>query len=111
MQVVACRAMALFRQQLSVELPAKLKKFDQILLQDGSSFTLHSELADIFPNRFKGCSPAAVECHMTTLLSDEQPVKLAISADIASERYYLPCCLLFPIFMISGKVWSLFSKL
>lgn len=90
MQAVACRAMALFQQQLSVKLPAKLKKFDQILLQDGSSFTLHPELADIFPNRFKGHSPAAVECHMTMSLADEQPVKLGISADTASERAYLP---------------------
>ncbi len=90
MQAVACRAMVLFSKQLSTELPAKLKQFDQILLQDGSSFALHPELADIFPNRFQGRSPAAVECHMTMSLADDQPLKLGISADTASERDYLP---------------------
>lgn len=90
MQAVVSRAMVLFGKQLSLELPAKLKVFDQILLQDGSSFALHPELADIFPNRFKGKSPAGVECHMTMSLADEQPVKLDITADTASERDYLP---------------------
>lgn len=90
MQSVASRAMLLFQQQLSIELPTKLKTFDQILLQDGSSFALHPELADIFPNRFKGHTPAAVEFHMTMSLADEQPLKLGISADTASERAYLP---------------------
>ena len=90
MQAVVTRAMALFSQQLSEELPSKLQCFKQILIQDGSSFALHPQLAEIFPNRFKGHSPAAVECHMSMTLADEQPVKLAISADTASERDYLP---------------------
>ncbi|MCF1437987.1 MAG: IS4 family transposase, partial [Shewanella sp.] len=90
MQAVVGRAMVLFSKQLSVELPSKLKCFEQILLQDGSSFALHPELAEIFPNRFKGNSPAAVECHMTMSLADDQPLKLGLSADTASERDYLP---------------------
>jgi hypothetical protein len=90
MQVVTCRAMALFKQELCLALPEKLKRFEQVLLQDGSSFALHPDLAEIFPNRFKGHSPAGVECHMTMSLADAQPIKLGISADTASERDYLP---------------------
>ena len=90
MQAVVTRAIALFSQQLSLELPARLKRFEQVLIQDGSSFALHPELAEVFPNRFKGKTPAAVECHMTVSLTDEQPFKLGISADTASERGYLP---------------------
>ncbi|EFE9206411.1 hypothetical protein VWS17_004506 [Escherichia coli] len=57
--------MALFRHQLSEALPSKLQQFEQVLLHDGSSFTLHPELAEIFSNRFKGHSPATVECDLT----------------------------------------------
>jgi hypothetical protein len=90
MRAVTLEAMALFRQQLSLELPEKLNRFEQVLLHDGSSFTLHPELASVFPNRFKTQNPAAIECHMTMSLTDEQPHKLEISADTASERTYLP---------------------
>jgi hypothetical protein len=90
MQVVTCRAMALLKQELCLALPEKLKRFEQVLLQDGSSFAIHPDLAEIFPNRFKGHSPAGVECHITMTLADAQPVKLEISADTASERDYLP---------------------
>jgi hypothetical protein len=90
MQVVTFRAMALFKQELCLALPKKLKRFEQVLLQEGSSFALHPDLAEIFPNRFRGHSPAGVECHMTMSLADAQPIKLGISADTASERDYLP---------------------
>jgi hypothetical protein len=90
MQVVTSQAMTLFKEDLCLALPEKLKRFEQVLLQDGSSFALHPDLAEIFPNRFKGLSPAGVECHMTMSLADAQPIKLEISADTASERDYLP---------------------
>jgi hypothetical protein len=90
MQVVTCRAMALFKQELCLALPEKLNRFEQVLLQDGSSFALHPDLAEIFPNRFKEHSPAGVVCHMTMSLADPQPIKLGISADTASKRDYLP---------------------
>lgn len=89
-RAITTLAMDLFKQQLSFELPKKLNKFEQILLHDGSSFKLHPELADVFPNRFKKHNPAAVECHMTMSLTNEQPLKLEISADTASERAHLP---------------------
>jgi hypothetical protein len=87
MQVVTCRAMVLFKQELCLELPEKLKLFEQVLLQDGSSFALHPDLAEIFPNRFKGHSPAGVECHMTMSLADAQPIKLGATW---LQRDYLP---------------------
>jgi hypothetical protein len=90
MQVVPCRAMALFKQELCLALPEKLKRFEQVLLQDGSAFALHPDSAEIFPNRFKGHPPAGVECHMTMSLADAQPIKLGIPADTASGRDYLP---------------------
>ncbi|WP_028117154.1 IS4 family transposase [Ferrimonas senticii] len=90
MEAVVAQAIRVFSNQLSAELPSKLKQFNQVLLQDGSSFAIHPDLAEIFPNRFKGKSPAAVECHMTMSLQDEQPAKLSISADTASERQFLP---------------------
>jgi hypothetical protein len=77
--------MALFKQELCLALPEKLKRFEQVLLQDGSSFALHPDLAEIFPNRFKGHSPAGIKCHMTMSLADVQPIKLGISAETASE--------------------------
>jgi len=90
MQFVTCRAMAWFKQELCLALPEKLKRFEQALLQVGSSFALHSDLAEIFPNRFKGHSPVGGECHMTMSQADAQPIKLGISADTASDRDYLP---------------------
>jgi hypothetical protein len=83
MQAVACRALS--RQELSSELPAKLRRFEQMLLHDSASFALHPGLVKVFPNRFKGRSPAGVES-----LADDQPVKLSISTDTASERDDLP---------------------
>lgn len=60
-----------------------------MLLQDGSSFHIHRDLADVYPSRFKR-NPAAVECHMTMSLKSVSPVAMSISADTASERDYLP---------------------
>ncbi|GFZ57199.1 hypothetical protein ENTKAS01_47230 [Enterobacter sp. AS-1] len=37
-----------------------LAGFEQVLLQDGSSFALHPQLAEHFPGRFNKHSPAAV---------------------------------------------------
>ncbi|PHM49439.1 transposase [Xenorhabdus miraniensis] len=72
-----------------VSSPQKLMKFKQVILQDGSSFKVHSALADIFPYRFKKTA-AAVECHMTMSLLTQSPLKMTVTADTASERAYLP---------------------
>ena len=68
-----------------------LAKFEDVLVQDGSSFRVHDALTDIFPRRFGhfgGC--AGVEVHATMSLLSDQITRLAISADTAPERPYLP---------------------
>lgn len=50
MQQLTQFAMARFVRELKSRLPVKLNCFDDILLQDGSSFRVHDALADIFPS-------------------------------------------------------------
>ena len=82
-------AMAQFTRQQCSQLPSKLSCFDDVLLQDGSSFHVHKDLANTYPSRFKR-SPAAIECHMTMSLKTFTPKAMTISADTASERDFLP---------------------
>ena len=89
MQQLALFAMAQFARKQCAQLPDKLSCFDDVLLQDGSSFHIHKDLADIYPSRFKR-SPAAIECHMTMSLKSFAPTAMTISADTASERDFLP---------------------
>ena len=63
MKELVTYAMIQFTQDTSSKLPSKLACFDDILLQDGSSFRMHDSLADVFPSRFKR-APAAIECHV-----------------------------------------------
>lgn len=58
-----------------VAVPKKLTKFQNVILQDGSSFKVHPALADVFPCRFK-TTAAAVECHLTLSLFTQSPVKV-----------------------------------
>ena len=82
-------AIAQFARQQCAQLPKKLSCFDDVLLQDGSSFHIHKALADVYPSRFKR-NPAAIECHMTMSLQTFNPTAMVVSADTASERAYLP---------------------
>ncbi len=75
-------AMAQFVEGISTLLPPKLSSFDDVLLQDGSSFSLHSGLADIFPSRFKK-DQAAIECHLSISLLSQSPKTRAVTADKA----------------------------
>ncbi|MBV7264535.1 IS4 family transposase [Photobacterium sp. WH77] len=76
-------------QKSSRSMPAKLSHFDDVILQDGSSFRVHDGLREVFPSRFKNY-PAAIECHMTMSLFDQSPKTMTVTADTASERTYLP---------------------
>jgi hypothetical protein len=67
-----------------------LSFFDDILLQDGSSFAIHAALAGVFPGRRTTISPAAVELHATMSLWSDQPLVLFVAPDTAGERDYLP---------------------
>lgn len=82
-------AMVQFTQDSALTLPQKLACFDDVLLQDGSSFRMHDSLAEVYPSRFKR-TPAAIECHVTLSLKNLSPCAMSITADTASERAYLP---------------------
>ena len=49
-----------------------LARFDDIVIQDGSSLALKDTLADVWPGRFNKISPAAIELHVTMSVSSEQ---------------------------------------
>lgn len=67
-----------------------LKRFSDILVQDGSSFALNDGLQDIYPGRFTKVSPAAVEVHCTYSLYKAQAISFGVAPDREAERAYLP---------------------
>lgn len=67
-----------------------LKEFDDIVIQDGSSFALNDSLQKIFPGRFSTISPAAVELHSSLSLLTGSPISLTLTPDTSSERAELP---------------------
>ncbi len=64
--------------------------FRQIILQDGTSFSVHAALQDVFPGRFKATNPAAVELHVAMDLLTEQVQSVVLTPDTDSEAQYLP---------------------
>ena len=52
-------------QVLEPEGMAAVARFNDIVIQDGSSFALKKDLKESFPGRFKTIAPAAVELHAT----------------------------------------------
>ncbi|WP_298771755.1 IS4 family transposase [uncultured Shewanella sp.] len=71
-------------------LPKRLKQFKQVILHDGSSLTVHPELASEFKGRFTKTAPAAVECHVSLSLFERKITRMNIAADSISEHDYLP---------------------
>ena len=67
-----------------------LAEFDQVMIQDGSSFGLRDDLADVFPGRFTHYKPAAVELQTTLALFEGVPSRLHLTPDTAPERDDLP---------------------
>ncbi|WP_115825774.1 IS4 family transposase [Xenorhabdus cabanillasii] len=82
-------AIAQFVEKHVIPPPKKFQRIKNVLLQDGSSFKVHSALSGTFAYRFSP-SLAAVECHMTLYLFTQVPTEMTITADTASERAYLP---------------------
>lgn len=80
----------LVSESLRPEQLSALAMFDDILLQDGTSFGVSAALKDVFPGRYTTQAPAAVELHATMSLWCDHPVSLAIAADTEGERVYLP---------------------
>ncbi len=67
-----------------------LDRFDDVWIQDGSSFALNNRLSAHFPGRFKKGSPAAAEIHCTYSLLEGQAVRLTVAPDTQAERNFLP---------------------
>jgi len=65
-------------------------RFEQIRLQDGTSFAVKDGLADTFPGRFTKVSPAAVELHVDLDLLSEAANRVVLSPDCMAERPFLP---------------------
>lgn len=64
--------------------------FDDIVIQDGSSFALNDDLADVYPGRFTKISPAALEIHCTYSVFEGQPNVIGVAPDHVGEREFLP---------------------
>lgn len=64
--------------------------FEDIILQDGSSFALKDSLASVFPGRFNKIKPAAVEIHATYSGLSDQVIRATLTPDTFSERAQLP---------------------
>jgi hypothetical protein len=64
----------------------KLAHFQDVVVQDGSSFALHDALAHTFGGRFTTIRPAAVE--LLTLLSvfQDQVIDVEVAPDKEAER-------------------------
>lgn len=64
--------------------------FDDIVLQDGSSFAVKDSLESVFPGRFNKVKPAAVEIHATYSGLSDQVIRATLTPDTFSERAQLP---------------------
>lgn len=67
-----------------------LARFDDLWIQDGSSFAIHDGLREEFPGRFRTVKPAAVELHATMSVVRDQPIRVLIAPDVEGERDFLP---------------------
>jgi hypothetical protein len=64
--------------------------FEDIVLQDGSSFAVKDSLKAAFPGRFNKIKPAAVEIHATYSGLSDQVIRATLTPDTFSERAQLP---------------------
>ena len=67
-----------------------LARFEDIVIQDGSSMALKDCLADVWPGRFNKVSPAAVELHVAMSVSQDNAVSVILAADKEAERQFSP---------------------
>jgi hypothetical protein len=77
-------------QTLAPEGRAAVSQFQDILIQDGSSFALKNKLRDVFPGRFTTIEPAAVEIHATYSGFSDEVCSVQIAPDKEAERQFLP---------------------
>lgn len=77
-------------QTLEPQPESPLREFDDIIIQDGSSFALKDMLQEAFPGRFTEIKPAAVELHGTYSGFADQMIDVTLTPDKESERDELP---------------------
>jgi hypothetical protein len=75
---------------LTPEGHAAVERFDDIVIQDGSSFALKKALSEAFSGRFTTVEPAAVEVHATYSGFSDEVCTVEIAADSEQERQFLP---------------------
>jgi hypothetical protein len=75
---------------LAPEGHATVARFDDIVIQDGSSFALKKALREVFSGRFTTVEPAAVEVHATYSGFSDEVSTVKIAADSEEERQFLP---------------------
>ena len=91
MRQVLCHLLGELVVQVLEPLPGSpLELFDDIELQDGSSFAIADELAAKYPGRFTKTSPAAIELHATMSLLQDRIVRIALAPDTQGGRDFLP---------------------
>lgn len=77
-------------QTLTPEGQTAVARFQDIVIQDGSSFALKPQLRDVFPGRFTTIEPAAVEIHATYSGFADDVSAVQIAPDREAERPFLP---------------------
>jgi hypothetical protein len=77
-------------QTLTPEGNTAVARFEDIVIQDGSSFALKKALRDVFPGRFTTIEPAAVELHATYSGFSDEVRTVALAPDKEGERQFLP---------------------
>jgi len=91
MRQMLCRLLSsLALRILKPEPGSPLSAFDDIIIQDGSSFALKEVLSTVFPGRFTTVDPAAVELHATYSGFEDDIIEVALAPDKEAERHFLP---------------------
>lgn len=67
-----------------------LSSFDDVVIQDGSSFAVHDALAETFGGRFTKIRPASVEVHTFLSVFRDQVLHVDVAPDKEPERKFLP---------------------
>lgn len=75
---------------LQPEQAGLLSQFEDIIIQDGSSFAIKSVLRHVFPGRFTTIEPSAVEIHATFSGFADNVMAVTLTADTEAERHFLP---------------------
>lgn len=80
----------LWVQTLAPDGQAATARFEDIVIQDGSSFAVKDKLREVFPGRFTTTDPAAIEIHATYSGFSDEVSTVEIAPDCEAERQFLP---------------------